>query len=397
MKKFPWISKDLIGFSLTSLLSDCNHEMTTSLLPLFISTITRSPHIPFALGIIMGCTDAASMCMKLLSGWLADRITRFKPVLLIGYTLTGVFVTLIGTATTLWQVFIYQTLAWVGKGLREPMRDVWLTAITSPKNYGKSFGLQRACDTIGAIAGPTIAFFTIHLFALRYNFFIAFIPGVLAVVTVAFLTSNYQKPSRNQTPFSWKNSIKHLPRPFTYFTAIMFLFGIANFNKVLLIYRAQEMLLHQTNSSLLASSWAILLYILFNIIRACSELSIGSLSDYINPKYLLSFFGCGLFALTSVLLLFAQGQLALWVVIFITAGCSTGALTAVEKAYAAQLLPENVRGTGFGLLQSIDGVGDLLSSAIVGFLWTFVSPEIAFIYSTALSICSALLLLGIRK
>lgn len=398
IKKNTWITKDLIGFSLTSLFNDFNHEMTTSLLPTFVEQLIGPANTPIALGLIMGFADAASTFMKLLSGWLADHIKYFKPVLIIGYTITPVFVCLIGTATHIWQVFIYQTLAWMGRGLREPIRDVWLANISSANNYGKVFGFERAFDTIGAIAGPTLAFFTIKLWTIKYNFFIAFIPGFISILTIIFLTSNYKRPIRNtELNTNWKNQISNLPSNFKYFVFIMFIFGIANFNKTLLIFRAQEMLLGSSSSSIIATGIAISLYILFNVIRSIAEFSIGSLSDYINRKILLSFFGFGTFALTTVILVFAKTQILLWIIIFICAGFSAGTVSSVEKSYAAQLLPENTRGTGFGFLQSIDGVGDLLSSVIVGGLWSFISPEIAFIYSTILSILSSVLLFRIRK
>lgn len=398
IKKNTWITKDLIGFSLTSLFNDFNHEMTTSLLPAFIEQIIGPLNTPIALGLIMGFADSASTFMKLLSGWLADHIKYFKPILIIGYTITPVFVCLIGTATHIWQVFIYQTLAWMGRGLREPIRDVWLANISTANNYGKVFGFERAFDTIGAIAGPTLAFFTIKLFALKYNFFIAFIPGFISILTIIFLTSNYKRPTtKTETNIDLKNQILNLPFDFKYFVFTMFIFGIANFNKTLLIYRAQEMLLGSSNSSIISAGMAISLYILFNVIRAISEFGIGALSDYINRKILLAFFGFGVFALTTFILIFVKTQILLWIIIFICAGLSAGTISSIEKSYAAQLLPANIRGTGFGFLQSVDGLGDLLSSAIVGGLWSFISPEIAFIYSTILSIISLILLFSIRK
>lgn len=396
MHKPAWLSRDLIGLSLTSLFSDFCYEMTTSLLPTFIEQLVGVKSAPLALGIITGFADASSMIMKLFSGWVADHITFFKPFVAAGYFVTAFFVSIIGTATHVWQVFLYQVCAWMGKGFREPIRDVWLTNITRASNYGKAFGFERAFDTIGAICGPLLAYFTINLVALRYNFFIAFIPGLLSVICMIFFTSNYKEPARKKETTPFFAHLKSLPTAFLYFVFVMFVFGIANFHKTLIIFRAQETLMGETGSTIIASSWAILLYVLFNAIRSLNEFFVGSLSDYVDRKFLMAC-GFGLFSVVTISMIFAGAHIPLWVFIFICAGSSAGIITAVEKSYAAQLLPQEVRGIGYGLLQSTDGLGDLLSSALVGLLWSTISAEFAFIYAFVLSIVALFLILLLEK
>ena len=386
--KFNWISKDLIGFSLTSLFNDFSHEMTTSLLPALVDHIAGPSTGPIALGFITGFADAASTFMKLACGWLSNRITYFKPILIIGYAITPIFVSLIGTAQFIWQILLYQTIAWMGRGLREPIRDTWLANISSSAYFGRIFGIERAFDTIGAIAGPTLAFFTLQFFALPTNFYISFIPGFISILCISFLTSNYRHKT-TVSKYDWKAQIQLLPHNFKYFLAIMFIFGISNFNKTFFIYRAQEAFGHN-HSFVLATSWAILLYILLNCMRAIAEVGIGFLSDYINRRILLAVFGFALFSLVNIILLVASTNIFLWILIFICAGFSLGTVTSLEKSYAAQLLPEKDRGTGFGLLQCVDGIGDLLSSVVVGGLWTYISPEISFIYAAITSGIAAL-------
>lgn len=177
----------------------------------------------------------------------------------------------------------------------------------------------------------------------------------------------------------------------------MFIFGIANFHKTFFIYRAQEMLIGHTNSFFLATSWSILLYVLLNCIRALAEVCMGYVSDYIDRKKLLAVFGFGLFGLVNIVLIFTQAQMMLWIIIFFSAGWSLGTVSTLEKSYAAQLLPEETRGTGFGVLQGIDGLGDLLSSIIVGMLWNFISPEAAFVYAALLSFGACFLFFVIQK
>jgi hypothetical protein len=64
---------------------------------------------------------------------------------------------------------------------------------------------------------------------------------------------------------------------------------------------------------------------------------------------------------------------------------STALVETGEGAYGAELLDEPVRGRGFGLFGMVDGVGDLVSSVVVGVLFTVTNPAWGFIYAAALS------------
>jgi hypothetical protein len=65
----------------------------------------------------------------------------------------------------------------------------------------------------------------------------------------------------------------------------------------------------------------------------------------------------------------------------------------------ARLLPDRLRGSGFGLLGGVQSFGDFASSAIVGLLWTAVSPTVGFAYAAgwmAVSVFASLLTLSSR-
>ena len=68
----------------------------------------------------------------------------------------------------------------------------------------------------------------------------------------------------------------------------------------------------------------------------------------------------------------------------------------MEGAIAAELLPAETRGLGYGVLGSVNGVGDLFSSVVVGLLWTHVSVAAGLAYAAALSLLGAALILRVR-
>lgn len=388
-----WLNRNVIGFCSASFFGDWCHEMSTAILPMFVAQLTGAAYAPITLGFIQGFSDAVSTGAKLLSGWLSDRVSFYKPFLIMGYGLVALFLPLIGTTQSVMAVLAYKTIAWFGRGLREPMRDTWLAAIVPVSLYGRSFGLQRSWDTLGALIGPIITFLLLQMnYSLSSIFLIAAIPGLCAALSIALITVEEKREYHDNEKKSFFSSIQQLPRQFNYFLLIMFVFGCGNFNSALLIYRVQELFGYE-HSAIVATAQGVLLYAFFNIIRGLSEFGIGTLSDYINRRALLAIFGFGGFGITAIGFMSQTTSLWFWLFFFGCAGLSAGTVKVLEKAHASFILPVSMRGTGLGVLQSIDGIGDLVSSVVVGLLWSWISPTAGLIYAAVLSFVSAGLLL----
>ena len=90
-----------------------------------------------------------------------------------------------------------------------------------------------------------------------------------------------------------------------------------------------------------------------------------------------------------LLLIVAAPSAITLVFVFVLAGAGYALQQSLERAIAADLTPVEVRSTGFGVLAAANGVGDLVSSAIVGALWTAVSPQAAFGYALVMTVAGA--------
>jgi len=395
MKILSWLNKNIMGFGLASFFGDVCYEMTSGILPLFLSTFVPAAMVPTALGTISGVSDALASFVKLGAGWLSDRVHARKPFIVIGYALTGIFSAIVGLSTSVAQVLGFKSLAWVGKGLREPARDAAIADSVEQKYYGRAFGFHRAMDSIGAVVGPLLMFAIMNYITLRTAFLLSIIPAALSVLSVVVLTHEVAEGEQREAKDGFFTQLNALPASFKMFVGVMFLFGIGNFSKTLFLLRAQDLFATQT-TPLIAGSWVVLLYALYNVARAIAEFSIGLLSDIIGRKTLLAIIGFGLFGVCSGAMMFPITTFYLFAVLFITAGISAAAVGALERSTAADLLPVQLRATGFGLLQTIDGIGDLVSSVVVGVLWASISPLAGFAYAAILSFAAMLLLLRIK-
>ena len=390
MSKNKWLNRNIFAMGLTSFFSDFGHEMATAVLPAFLVSVGGSAAL---LGFIEGIADASISGMKLLSGWYSDYIGKRKPFAMIGYFLTAIGVGSLSLALSWPHVLISRVVAWLGRGTREPPRDALLVDSTKPQFYGRVFGFHRAMDTLGAIAGPAIAIILIKSLALRSIFLIALIPSALSFLTVVLLVREVRSSRQEAKPRLFA-SIRGLPRDFRLFLVAVGTFGLGNFADSLLILRATEML-SPAKGAIAAASLAVLLYTIHNVLYAAASFPIGVVADRFGKKTILAF-GYLLTGISVVGFIFNTGNLAYLGLFFILAGVAIAITDALERTVAADLLPENLRGTGYGTLATVNGVGDFVSSSLVGFLWSAVSPLAGFGYSAVLTISGAGVLFSMR-
>jgi MFS family permease len=386
-----WLNRNIVAMGVTSFFSDFGHEMATAVLPAFLVSLGGSAAL---LGIIEGIADASVSGMKLVSGWYSDRIGRRKPFAVIGYLLTAIGVGSLSLAFSWPRVLVSRVVAWLGRGTREPPRDALLVDSTKPQYYGRVFGFHRSMDTLGAIAGPAIAFFLVKSMALRSIFLVALAPSALAFLTIAFFVREARKQNR-EPPTHFLVSMKGLPRNFRLFLIAVGVFGLGNFADSMLILRATE-ILSPISGALAAGSLAILLYTIHNVFYAGLSFPIGLLADKFGKRKILVF-GYFLTGLSSVGFIFSIGNLLYLGLFFVVAGIAIAITDAMERTVAADLLPENLRGTGYGTLAAVNGIGDFASSSVVGLLWTVISPAAGFGYGAVLMMIGAVLLLTTRN
>lgn len=352
---FSWLNKNLVGFGFASFLSDANHEIVPLVLPAFIATMVPAHDAPWYVGLISGLSTAAASISVLFSGWLSDRLANRKPLLLFGYGLTGILVGLLGYAHSWATVLILMTIAWFGRGMRSAPRDSLIADSLDPAYYGHAFGFRQALDTAGAVTGPLMVYILAgHSFSTI--FFVSLIPGVLSFLTVALFI--HEVPRRQQITKA-PSGIGSLPPRFYYFLIILFIFGLGNFNRTLLLLRITNTL-EQSLSSTAALSLITLFYIFRNITQTIGAYGMGALSDKLGRRGPLALCGFGLFGILALTLIYPTDNYLFLGTLFFISGLSAGTYTTLQKSIAADLLPENARGTGFGLLQTTQSIAELL-------------------------------------
>jgi len=386
---------------LTSLLSDVSHEMATAVLPGFLTALGVSAA---ALGLIEGVADGVSSFVKLASGWLSDRAGRRKPIAVGGYFVTGSSTALIALAAGWPLVLFARALGWFGRGIRAPARNAILADSVPAESRGKAFGFERAGDTVGAVLGPLIAVALLaylHPHAadpsapFRTIFLLTLIPGLAC--GIVFLLLVREKPGqRSQAKFF--AAVRQLPKRFRRFLVGVGVFGMGDFAHSLMILAATQLLL-PAHGMAHAAEIAALLYVGHNVVYAAASYPVGALSDRLGRRGLLAL-GYLVGTLTAVGLL-AAFALQLTTVSYLAMVFAVGGLymafeEALEGSITADLVVPEIRGTAYGMLGAVNGVGDVAASILVGGLWTLVSPAAAFAYAAVAMLAGAVLVFRLR-
>ncbi len=405
-----WLNRTVLGAGLTSVLADVGYEMASAILPAFLLMLGLPQDVVArVIGLIEGTADLLSNAVKIAVGWYSDRIGKRKAFVVGGYALTGSAFALCALAVSWPLVLVAKSLAWIGKGLRQPLRNAILADAVDETDRGKAFGFHRAGDTLGAIAGPLIAsaliawmpayWFKADDEPYRVVFLVTLIPGLGAALAFALLIREQRftpKPGLRLGA-----SIRMLPVPFRRFLAPVFVFGLADFSHILLIFAATVLLAPRYESAGLpagesirtAAATAMALYAIKNGAGALTAFPVGALGDRLGHRpVLVGGYLLGVITMAGFLLLFlTETRSPVWLaVLFALAGIYVAVQEALEPAIAADLVPDRaIRGTAMGMLATVNGVGDFVASVGVGVLFA-LQPQAGFAAAAAVMLAGTL-------
>lgn len=382
--RLRWLNRTVVGIGLASLFSDWSHEIATAVLPAFLATMGVAAAW---LGVIEGVSDGFSSFAKLGSGIYTDHLQRRKPIAVAGYILTAFGTASFGLATAAWHVLLARSVAWFGRGIRTPVRKALLTAAVTRDTYGRAFGFERMMDTLGAIIGPVSAFLLLRAFNHRYPplFAVTLIPSIAAALIIAILV---KEKSRNPVPHvSFRDRLRSLPAPYRRFLVAVGLFGAGDCAHTLLILLATQRLT-PTLGVARAASVAVGLYVMHNVLYAAFALVAGWLADHFSKRWILSG-GYFLAAIMAGIIMFVPLGIATLALVFALGGIYVAIEETLEDSFCAELVDENYHGTAFGVLATVNGLGDFVSSIVVGALWTAAGTTVAFGYSAVVFLAGA--------
>jgi MFS family permease len=393
----PSAARNIYAFGITSLLNDTATEMAYWVLPAFLASLGAGPA---QLGLIEGVAESVASFAQLFSGYLADRIDRRKPVVVVGYAVANAVKPLLAIVTAWWHILLIRFADRLAKGIRSAPRDV-MVAESVPKNrLGSAYGLIQSMDSAGAIAGPLVALAILSRFGIRSVFWAAAIPGALCVLVALLGIREVGRPSANPKKIANAESkgtvhalanpqeraaIK-LPSSFYPVVVAVTLFSIGNSSDMFLVLRAQNVGIRVALAPLLG--------LVFNITYTLGSWPAGWFSDRVSRRLVASI-GYVIFAAVYFVFGRAPSTLSIWIAMAVY-GFYYALTQPVLKALVVESVGEGVRGRALGIYFFVTSVATLAASLITGELWKHFGAAIPFYFSAALALVAAVLLQAMR-
>jgi MFS family permease len=394
-----WISvaRTVFLLGLTSLLTDVSSEMVSAILPLYL--LVRLQFSPFQVGVTDGLYQGASVLVRMLSGWIADRWRRPKEVAASGYGLSALCKLGFLLAGSSWSAISAVVLSdRIGKGIRTAPRDAMIAASSRTDQLAFAFGVHRAMDTAGAMLGPLVAVAVLTAAPEAYDA-IFVVSLCVALIGLAVITLLVENPG--QSPDETPNLGLQPPaaaEPVVTLRSMGRLLGIPEFRMLVLIGSALALVtvsdgllyLALQQRMKIASGLFPMLYVITAMMFMVFAIPAGRLADRIGlkPVFLA---GYGLLAAAYGVLLLPRANYALAFLMLTLLGGYYAATDGVFMALASRVLPTHLRATGLALLTTATGLARLLASTLYGALWNWFGAERAFLIF-AVGLISMLLL-----
>jgi len=387
------LDRTVRALGVVTLLNDLSSEATVRTLPLFMANVLGVG--PGIIGFIEGIAESTASLLKLISGYLADRIGSKKVLVLWGYGLSGFTKPLLYFATAGWGlVLAVRFLDRVGKGIRTAPRDALIADCTAPENRGRAFGFNKAMDKAGAVIGLLLAAsvlyssqqntLTLTLETYQWLVLLAVLPGLASVGVLAKWVEERSKPSTTRSSgLSWVG----MDRRFWAFIAVLVLFTLGNSSDAFLMLRAQTLGCSVVEIFLVVG--------LFNLVITITSTRGGALSDILGRRGLIAT-GWLIYALIYLGFAFATDRWHVWV-LYAGYGLYYGAFQGAANALVADLVPEQLRGTAYGIFSAGIGVTAFPASLFAGLLWDWYGPAAPFLAGGGLALLATVGILMIPK
>ncbi len=391
------IASTVIALGVVSMLTDVSSESVSAILPLYITAVLGMS--PLAYGFIDGIYQGVSALVRMLGGWWADSSRRPKWVAFTGYAGSAAARIAMLFTTSFVGITGVVTVDRLGKGLRTGPRDGLIATAAPPDQLGRNFGVHRALDTTGALAGPLMAFAVLALIPVglggyRSVFALSAAFAVVGVVVLALAVPNLRTASqptdrvaaRTASRAAWRDLARPELRRLVLAAGLLGLLTVGD--GFLYLALAQ--------SGNFGAQYFPLLFVGTNAAYLALAIPLGRLADRVGRAKV--FIAGHVVLLTAYLVaLSALPDLARVLTTLLLLGTFYACTDGVLAALASRTVPEAARSRGISAAQTSVALARFGASVAFGVLWQFTGQSTALlVMSVGLAIAIPLAALLLR-
>jgi len=380
-------SKNVFYVGLLSFFGGISQDIFSPILPIYLTSVLGFDKV--VVGVAEGVVTASVSIFRIVAGWFSDKFKKQKHIVFAGYFLSMVSRPLLIFFTSIGGVVALRLLDGIGKGVKDPPKDVLVAGSSEKKSRGRSFGIARMLDTLGSVVGPLILFFLLWIFKdsnYIYHQILLFcaVPLVITLALIVFKIKEAPKEHLTKEEIASQKLEKgRMPKSFYVFLAIVVIFTLGNSSDAFLILRARSL-----GFTLLQIP---LVIALFNLVYALLAVPFGSLSDKIGRVPTLVI-GWSAFALAYLGFALATNAISIWF-LYAFYGVYYATSEGVSRALLADIVHQDHRGRAFGIYGMAVGLATLPASFFAGFLWDRFGAQVPFYFGAFMASIAAIALL----
>ncbi len=384
--KQPLLTPVLRLFLVTMILANIAGAMYGGFLPLYLKSLGADIA---QIGVFFTISQIIPLVLQILGGWISDSLGRLKCI--AAGSVSGVvsYIALILAPTWAW-VFLGEGLGAITRSLVGPSFGAFVAEESQEENRAKVYGLVDTFYTIVAIVGPPFGGFLVDRFGFKVMLIVAASIYTLATVIRVRMAARAHLEAKTVG----KKARLELGALKVNLSAIFGLLVAGGVMTWIIVTDGVRDISFSLSGSLIP--------VYLEDIAGLTAQKIGWLSSIMGIAMMITSFPAGHladkrgerlaialgFALQSVAFFFfiKAETFHVYAISYFLIGVGSSLMSPAYQSLLSKVLPQKLRGTGFGLVHSGLGLFSLPAPAIGARLYENISPTTPFWITTAASV-----------